>query len=50
MSSLRDIAAELAFLTAAGALLWFFPKTIITIQVVALAITLSLMQVERHFR
>ena len=50
MSNARHVTAELLWLAAAGAAAWTFPKTFIAIQVVAAAITLTMMQVERHFR
>lgn len=50
MSALRHVCVECLWLAAAGLALWCFPKTFVTVQIVAAAITITLMQVERHFR
>ena len=46
----RHLFAELMWLGAAALLAWFAPKTFLAIEALAAAITLTLMQVERHFR
>jgi len=50
MSVLRNFTAEVLWLGVAGVTAWSFPKTFLTAQLVAAAITITMMQVERHFR
>jgi len=50
VSPARHFAAELLWLAAAGCAAWALPRTFLGIQLVAAAITVTLMQVERHFR
>ncbi len=50
MSTLRHFSAEILWLATAGIAAWTFPKTFIAIQIVAGVITITMMQVERHFR
>ena len=47
---MRHFVAELLWLGTAGLVGWWIPKTFLVVQIVAAAITLTLMLVERHFR
>lgn len=47
---MRHFFAELMWLGFAGLVAWWIPKSFLAVQVLAAAITLALMQVERHFR
>ena len=50
MKSLANLFAEVLWLGGAGAFAFFFLKTFLAIEVVALVITLALIVVERNFR
>jgi hypothetical protein len=50
VSVARHFAAEMLWLAGLGAALWILPRSILAIEIVAAAITLTLMQVERRFR
>lgn len=50
MEAARHLGAEVLWLAATGAVAFFFWKTVLTIEVAAALITLTLMQVERRFR
>jgi hypothetical protein len=47
---MRLFFGELLWLGAAGLLAWWFPITFLVIQMLAAAVTITLMQVERQFR
>ena len=50
MKPLTNLLAEALWLGAAGTFAFFFLKTFLAIEVVALVITVALMVVERNFR
>ena len=50
MAHLKNITAELLWLGGAALFAFFFLKTFLVIEIVALTITITLMQVERAFR
>ncbi len=50
MAQLKNILAELLWLGSAAAFGYFFLKTFLAIEIIALVITVTLMQVERAFR